>query len=343
MTLGNDPQSETPPLTPVPLTRRQARERARDQDLELSPEQQAAEKQAAEQQAAERQAANAAPKPSRRAGTDSAIQAGDTPEFITPQAHVEAASVEAAPAISPARAASTTPVSSFAPRSATTQIDPAPQGMPTPERTLTRRELRAMKAMEDAETGAQQVIDDGASETANDAPDGHPSAWNGDRGVDPSSHSDSHTQVIDGGQPFDQLISRGVGAGGIPTTSNALILPSVPQQGTRSGPLTSTGEILITGSIDLPRSLGATGQHPNHFDSSEMDHMLDQLDEGTATSSVAPVSASRAVSTHTSTRGVMTPPKKSGVSLPSVLAITAAVLAAGVVALFIVGYMLKIF
>lgn len=331
MTLGSDPQSETPqPPTAQPLTRRQARERARNAEPEQN----------AEQSDARQQDAKPVAKPaSRRAGTEAAIQAGDTPQFASPRARVE---TEPVLPPSPAAPPVDSPVSSFAPRPANTQADPPPtgtstSGTPTPERTLTRRELRAMKAAEDAETGAQQVIDDGTSAADDGDGDESPATWNGDSKPDP------HTQVVDGGQPFDQLISRGVGAGGIPTTSNALILPSVPQQGTRSGPLTSTGEILITGSIDLPRSLGATGQHPNHFDSSEMDHMLDQLDEGAATSSVAPVSASRAVSTHTSTRGVMTPPKKSGVSLPSVLAITAAVLAAGVVALFIVGYIFKIF
>ena len=100
---------------------------------------------------------------------------------------------------------------------------------------------------------------------------------------------------------------------------------------------------MITGSIDLPRSLGATGQHPNLFDSSEMDRMLDQLDEGGHHNDVAPVSASRAVSTHTSTRGVMTPPRKRGASLPTVLAITAAVLAIGVLSLFVVGYAFNIY
>ncbi|MCU1407926.1 MAG: hypothetical protein JWM23_6 [Microbacteriaceae bacterium] len=165
-------------------------------------------------------------------------------------------------------------------------------------------------------------------------PVGH---WSIDRDVD------EHTQVLDQSQPFDQLLSRGVAAGGIPTTTNALILPSIPQQGNSSGSLTSTGEILITGSIDLPRSLGSTGQHPNHFDSSEMDHLEDQLDEAGPTTSVAPVSASRAVSTHTSTRGVMTPPKKRAASLPVILAVTAGVLLVGVLALFAAAYLFQIF
>jgi hypothetical protein len=165
-------------------------------------------------------------------------------------------------------------------------------------------------------------------------PVGH---WSIDRDVD------EHTQVLDQSQPFDQLLSRGVAAGGIPTTTNALILPSIPHQGNSAGSLTSTGEILITGSIDLPRSLGSTGQHPNHFDSSEMDHMEDQLDEAGPATSVAPVSASRAVSTHTSTRGVMTPPKKRAASLPVILAVTAGVLLVGVLALFAAAYLFQIF
>jgi hypothetical protein len=160
--------------------------------------------------------------------------------------------------------------------------------------------------------------------------------------VDPDD--DSHIQAIGrrDDQTFDDLVGNGIGAGGIPTTTNALILPAIPRQGS-SGPITSTGEIMITGSIDLPRSLGATGQHPNLFDSSEMDRMLDQLDEGGHHNDVAPVSASRAVSTHTSTRGVMTPPRKRGASLPTVLAITAAVLAIGVLSLFVVGYAFNIY
>ncbi|MGO4691104.1 hypothetical protein [Glaciibacter sp. 2TAF33] len=165
-------------------------------------------------------------------------------------------------------------------------------------------------------------------------PVGH---WSIDRDVD------EHTQVTGQNQPFDQLLSRGVAAGGIPTTTNALILPSIPQQGNPSGSMTSTGEILITGSIDLPRSLGSTGQHPSHFDSSEMDHLLDPLDETGPTAGVAPVSASRAVSTHTSTRGVMTPPTKRVASLPVILAVTAGVLLVGVLALFAAGYLFQIF
>lgn len=163
------------------------------------------------------------------------------------------------------------------------------------------------------------------------------------RSADARAEAFDRSESLDESAPFDQIIARGLGSGGIPTTTNALILPSIPNQGSTSGPLADSGEILITGSFDLPRSLGSTGQLPNHFDSSEMDHMLDQFDDDGATGAAAPVSASRAVSTHASTRNVMTAPKRRLPSLPAVLASTAAVLALGVLALFVGGYLLNIF
>jgi len=95
---------------------------------------------------------------------------------------------------------------------------------------------------------------------------------------------------------------------------------------------------MVTGSIDLPKSLGATGQHPDHFDSSDIDRLFEESDAAPATSGVAPVRASKAVATHTSTRGIITPPKARGNKLPVVLAVTAAFLAVGVAALLVAGF-----
>jgi hypothetical protein len=136
---------------------------------------------------------------------------------------------------------------------------------------------------------------------------------------------------------------RSVVSSGSTTTSNALILPVVPSAADATGPLTSTGEILVTGSIDLPRGLGSTGQHPNHFDTSDIDRLFEQAEGEGATPDVAPVRASRAVSTHTSTRNMITPPKARGTKLPTVLAITAGVLALCVVGLLVAGYVFKVF
>ncbi len=159
----------------------------------------------------------------------------------------------------------------------------------------------------------------------------------------PVGHWSTAGELDDKNQQFDQIISRSVVSSGAATTTNALILPVVPSAPDATGPLTSTGEILVTGSIDLPRGLGSTGQHPDRYDTSDMDRMFEQDENEFNTSDVAPIRASRAVSTHTSTRGVITPPKKRGGRLPVVLSITAAVLAIGVIGLLVAGYILKVF
>ncbi len=323
MTMGDNPQ---------PLTRREARELARGQEPVSA---------AAEQKHSSSTEGQKAPRP-RRAGTPEATRAGDAPQITTTQ--ITTTPPELSQLAEVTDAAPAPP--SFERRS--NDVDSVSASMPSkrhpePERGLTRRELRAKKSAEAkgaAEVTLAEVVDETppADEEVGPGPlqptVGH---WS----IDPDD--DGQDTAIEHELPFEQLMARGIGAGGIPTTTNALILPSIPLQGTASGPLSSTGEILITGSIDLPRSLGATGQHPNHFDSSDADHLLDQLDEGAPTTNVAPVSASRAISTHASTRGLMTPPKKRGVSLPTVLAVTAAILAIGVLALFVAGYVFKIF
>ena len=142
------------------------------------------------------------------------------------------------------------------------------------------------------------------------------------------------------GQAFDQIVSRGSGTAATGAT-NALILPALPVSDA-TGPLLSTGDVLVTGSIDLPRSVGSTGAHPRRYDSADIDRLLDEPDEPIATSELAPVRASRAVSSHTSTRGVMAPPKARGNRLPIVLAITAGVLALAVIGLIVAGYVFRV-
>lgn len=154
----------------------------------------------------------------------------------------------------------------------------------------------------------------------------------------PTGHWSTAAELEDGSEP---ITSRNVGHSTAATTTNALILPALPQADA-TGPLTSTGEILVTGSIDLPRTLGSTGAH-DRIDSSDIDRLLDGEENEFNTSEVAPVRASRAISTHTSTRGVIAPPKKRGNTLPVVLMVTAGVLAVGVIGLLIAAYVLNVF
>lgn len=155
----------------------------------------------------------------------------------------------------------------------------------------------------------------------------------------PTGHWSTAAELEDGNEP---ITSRNVGQSTAATTTNALILPAIPQPDA-TAPLTSTGEILVTGSIDLPRGMGATGAHPDHIDSSDLDRLLDGEENEFNTSEVQPVRASRAISTHTSTRGVIAPPKKRGNTLPVVLMVTAGVLAIGVIGLLVAAYVLKVF
>ncbi len=142
-------------------------------------------------------------------------------------------------------------------------------------------------------------------------------------------------------EPFDQLLSRGALSHGVPTTTNALILPSLPDQGPLGNQITNAGEIIATGSIDLPRSFGATGVHPSQIDSSDVDRLFDHVEDvGTG---VAPVAATRAISTQGASRAMIAPPKKEGMNVPLVLAVTAGVLALGVVATLVIGAVAGLF
>lgn len=333
MTLG-DPQ---------PLSRRQARELARDQGAEVAAVQDGIPSlDVPELAPAALRPASASSASPRRTSRNHTVENSDEPT---------AAAVVSS---QPAPAASDTNHSAPGPAS----------------RILSRRELRAVHqrgeeeaartAPVDAEPVDAELIDAELIEAEPTVPAVdvvEPEQMYAEPVVSASSKSDwtppiGHWSVDADGAPaetvqpdqsLDELINRGIGAGGIPTTTNALILPAIPHQGNSVSPISNTGEIMITGSFDLPRSLGSTGAHPNLFDSSEMDHMMDQLDADQLGGDSAPVSASRAVSTHASTRDMLTPPKKQHASLPMVLVITTAALAVGVLALFVTGYLLGIF
>jgi hypothetical protein len=116
------------------------------------------------------------------------------------------------------------------------------------------------------------------------------------------------------------------------TRSNAIILPN-SALADPTGALNATGEVILTGSIDLPSSLSSTGSH-RPIDGAEVDRLLEQQDEQPETDA-SPVRASRAVSSHTSTRQVVLAAAKPKDSKASVVIAVAAsaigVVAAGVI------------
>ncbi|MET0672409.1 MAG: hypothetical protein ABWY37_02845 [Microbacterium pygmaeum] len=140
---------------------------------------------------------------------------------------------------------------------------------------------------------------------------------------------------------FDQLISRSV-TGAI-TTGNALILSQTPSAPPLSAPVTATGEVLITGSFDLPEGLGSTGHAAGTADGKDVDAVL--VDgELPAHSSPTPIAASAAISTAKTAGDVITPPTpEKGGRLMMTLAITAGVLALALVGVLILAFVTGVF
>ena len=120
---------------------------------------------------------------------------------------------------------------------------------------------------------------------------------------DPSTRVVPTSQGSDTAVPsegFDDLISRAVvqegSTGGV--GSAALILPEMPDDAGVTGTLGGTGELFVTGSIEVPKSIGETGGHASLHDSVDADQLddLKMAPAGFDGGDSGPVSARRAVS-----------------------------------------------
>ena len=136
---------------------------------------------------------------------------------------------------------------------------------------------------------------------------------------------------------FDQLLTRGSAATGSLAASNALILSQTPDTGSFTSPIAGTGEVLVTGTYNLPESFGSTGTSRGSSDGKEIDAIL--VDgELPATSSPTPIAASSAISTIKSAEDIITPPApEKGSRLMIALGITAGALALALMGVLIVA------
>lgn len=134
---------------------------------------------------------------------------------------------------------------------------------------------------------------------------------------------------------FDQLLSRSTGTVSMP---NALILSQAPEAAPISAPMSATGEVLITGTLNLPEGLGSTGHVRGTADGKEVDATL--VDgELPAHSSPTPIAASAAISTVKTAGEVIKPPvPEKGSRLMLALAITAGALALALVGVLILAF-----
>ena len=148
----------------------------------------------------------------------------------------------------------------------------------------------------------------------------------------PYGHWTTQAALDDAAPSSEGFLSRDVGVTTGAITTHALLLPSIPEAGDQLlAPLTTTGEIMITGSIDLPRTFGSTGAHPARFDHSDVDALIEESDREDAVSTSAPVRAIRAVSSTSSSRGVIEAPAKPKSKSPLIigLAVGGLILVAG--------------
>ena len=175
------------------------------------------------------------------------------------------------------------------------------------------------------------------------APSAAAAADDADAYTPPIGHWSRQAELDDENQPFENTLSRDVGGGNVATTTNALVLPMIPQRDDFSSVLNATGEIMVTGTINLPGSVGTTGRDSRHYDDPEVDHLFDAFDNEIPNTDSAPVRAITAVSSHTATRGGIEPGRKQSNRMLNVLLVTASVMAVAVVGLLVAGFVFNIF
>lgn len=134
---------------------------------------------------------------------------------------------------------------------------------------------------------------------------------------------------------FDQILARS--ATGAVGTSSALILTTTGDAPIIA-PVAETGEMLVTGTLNLPEGLGSHGFPLGSADGKEVDAVL--IDgELPAHSSPTPIAASAAISTVKGPGEVIRPPApEKGNRLMMALAITAGVLALALVGVLILAF-----
>lgn len=142
---------------------------------------------------------------------------------------------------------------------------------------------------------------------------------------------------------FDELLTVGDSTGSQHSAPNALIFTPSPGEGSLSGPVASTGEILVTGSYDLPQGMGSQGHALGTTDGKDVDAVL--IDgELPPASSPTPIAASSAVSTIKPAGEVIRPPApEKGNRLMITLAIVAGGLALAVGVVVIIAITTNVF
>jgi hypothetical protein len=153
--------------------------------------------------------------------------------------------------------------------------------------------------------------------------------------VTPSTGSHWSVGIHDDEDPFENTFSREVGSA-TSLNTNALVLPEMPT-GSIAGPVAGTGEIILTGMIDVSPLVSSTGAVPTLHDSPDIDDLFDMNDRDIAAPDSAPVSALKAISSHTASHTVMTGKSSNSNTVTTILVASTVVMAVVAIGLFVVA------
>ncbi|WP_144873095.1 hypothetical protein [Microbacterium sp. 1.5R] len=327
------------------LTRRQVRERVRTASVPVIGEQPASTDETADEDAA------GSPEPAADdAPTADDTTAADKPAAGTPEPVVTAVPVFAPSAPSEAQQDQDDEVDeelTVLPVAAADSVGVVPLVPATvePEESTTDEVGSGSSADDDSESSVSDLGIEPASETDEDAVAVDDVLADVDATDDASVADDERPTVnsafgsgVRGGEPeqqkpfapsFDELLTVGDSTGSH-RAPNTLIFTPGPGEGSLSGPVASTGEILITGSYELPKGLGSQGHAHGTTDGKDIDAVL--IDgELPPASSPTPIAASSAISTIKPAGEVIRPPApEKGNRLTIILAIVTGGLALAV-------------
>lgn len=156
----------------------------------------------------------------------------------------------------------------------------------------------------------------------------------------PQGHWTRQLEAVDEEDALEGTFSREVGVAS-PTTS-ALIIPEAPIAMDLGGPLDSTGEILLTGSVPLSPTLSTTGATDRISDAADRDDRFDdQRLHDTATQDAQPVRAAAVASQHALGTPIVSEGKPRGSRTLTVLFVTASALAIIVTGLVVAAIALR--
>ena len=294
-------------------------------------------------------------------GADASVDLGVSPltrRQARQQERIRTASVPViTPEVAAAHGASAAPASTSSTAEVEHPAEPATDRTPSADVSLAQLFGRhaAASAVEEEHAAASAVEEERAPADGEDVPAAHDDRAQEDEGAESDSEQAERAVVnprfgaellagdvgvVELPPSFDQLISRSVtGAIG---TGNALILSQTPSP-PLGAPVAATGEVLITGSFNLPEGLGSTGHASGTADGKEVDAVL--VDgELPAHSSPTPIAASAAISTVKNGGDIIQPPTpEKGGRLMLTLAITAGVLALALVGVLILAFVTGVF